>query len=151
TLCVNAAATLAAVTAAGADGVCDDASLAYDEDACEVLENAAEVAEEACVTTWPAATAPAFSQRPSRGASWGMALDESGSSQKLVVFSDASAPKVTVGTQRTDTDRYITRLLATDLSLDATFNSGAQVSVDFNNKAVNNGSRRGAVEADGSI
>ncbi len=151
TLCTAAATTLSAVTTAATDGVCDDQSVSYDEDACEVLEGDAEVAEDACVAAWPAATAPAFSQRPSRGSSWGIGLDASGASEKIVVFADASAPKVSTGVQRTDTDRYITRLLASDLSFDTTFNGGAEFSVDFNDKGVNNGSRRGSVEADGSI
>jgi hypothetical protein len=80
-----------------------------------------------------------------------MGLDSSGATEKIVVFGEAPAFKVTTGTQRTDTDRFITRLIASDFSFDATFNGGAPVAVDLNGAAVNNGARRGTVAEAGSI
>ncbi len=86
--------------------------------------------------------------------SWGIELDESGANQKIVVFGFGSAAKgQTIGTpgvQRTDTDRYILRVLASDGSVDPAFNDGE---VFFYNSrgTFNDGGRRGFVESDGSI
>lgn len=152
TLCSAAATAATAVTdALAVDGVCEDEGLSYDVVACGALEETATTSAAACTAAWPAATAPAFAQRPSLGSSWGMGLDSSGATEKIVVFGEAPAFKVTAGTQRTDTDRFITRLIASDFSFDATFNGGAPVSVDLNGAAVNNGARRGTVAEDGSI
>lgn len=153
-LCVAAAEAEEAVTDATDGGVCDDEDVTYDEVACDVLLDAAEATALECTTVWPAATAPAFAQRPTTLAqenSWGMALDSSGAEDKLVVAASSSAAKVATGTQRTDTDRYITRVLASDFSFDTTFNGGSVFTVNVSNLNLNDNTRRVIVEADGSI
>ena len=153
-LCVAAADAEADVTEATDGGVCDEEEVTYDADACDVLLDAAETTALACTTAWPAATTPAFAQRPtalSAENSWGIALDKSGAQEKIVVAASSSAAKVDAGVQRTDTDRYITRVLASDFSFDATFNGGSVFTLDVSNLAQNDNTRRVIVEADGTI
>jgi uncharacterized delta-60 repeat protein len=82
--------------------------------------------------------------------SWGIELDSSGDEEKLVVFGAGTAAKVASGTQRTDNDRYITRVLASTGAIDPDFNEGAPFTYNTGGTNGDNG-RRGIVEADGSI
>lgn len=81
---------------------------------------------------------------------WGVKVDSSGDSEKLVVFGFGPAKKVASGDQRVDNDRYVARLLASDGSVDASFNDGSAYT--FNTGGTfSDGARRGLVESDGSI
>jgi len=88
--------------------------------------------------------------------SWGIALDKSSGSEKIVVFAHgpaAQGQKSGTGAsavQRTDNDRYITRVLAATGAIDPAFNAGK---VFFYNTGgtFSDGGRRGNVETDGTI
>ena len=86
--------------------------------------------------------------------SWGLELDKSGAEEKLVVFGAGTALKgSTTGnpaTQRTDNDRYVTRLLVATGAIDPAFNAGKAFTYNTGGTNGDNG-RRGLVEADGSI
>jgi uncharacterized delta-60 repeat protein len=76
--------------------------------------------------------------------------------EKIVVYGAGSAAKGQLTgtapnqTQRTDNDRYVTRVLATTGAIDPAFNSAKPFF--YNSGAVlNDNARRGIVEADGSI
>jgi uncharacterized delta-60 repeat protein len=97
--------------------------------------------------SWTLATGPSDQ-------SWGISLDNSGDEEKVVVFGFGPAkPGQTTGdpaVQRTDNDRYVARVLASDGSFDPDFNDGAVFA--FNSGGTfSDGGRRGIVEADGSI
>jgi uncharacterized delta-60 repeat protein len=98
--------------------------------------------------SWPTAGAAPADQ------SWGIALDTSGDEEKVVVFAHGparvGAVAGTPAVQRTDNDRYIARLLASDGSLDPAFNQGAIFALNSGG-VFSDGGRRGFVEADGSI
>ena len=95
--------------------------------------------------SWPVAGAtPTY-------ASWGLALDASGATEKVVVFAYGPPAKAAAGAQRTDNDRWVARVLASDLSHDPAFNAGKPYAADVDGKALADGARRGMVEADGSI
>lgn len=107
-----------------------------------------------CVAAWPAARAPAFAERPTY-ASWGIALDKSQTEEKIVVFAHGpAAPEVPL---RTDNDRWVGRVLASDLSWDSSFNGNTDVdgkkffSLDLHGKKIADGARRGVVQEDGRI
>lgn len=97
---------------------------------------------------WPTATsAPADD-------SWGIALDRSGDVEKIVVFAHGSAKRDPLLEdpllQRTDNDRYVTRVLASTGAIDPEFNGGEVFT--FNTEGVlPDNARRGIVEEDGSI
>lgn len=117
----------------------------------------ADDAAEACVSArdevlavWPNAGAD-LSGRPGPASSWGIGLDSSGSSEKIVVFLAGPAAKSTSGVQRTDADRYVARVLASDLSVDPEFNGGQAFTLDVNDAGLPNNARRGLVLEDGSI
>jgi uncharacterized delta-60 repeat protein len=97
---------------------------------------------------WPTAGAAPNDQ------SWGLALDPSSEVEKVVVFAHGparvGAVAGTPAVQRTDNDRYIARLLASDGSLDPAFNQGAVYTLNTGG-TFSDGGRRGFVEADGSI
>jgi len=96
---------------------------------------------------WPVAGAtPAYT-------SWGLALDKSQANiEKIVVFAAGAPPKVAAGnTQRTEADRWIARVLATDFTNDPGFNTGKPFWADGDGKNLADDARRGLVEADGSI
>lgn len=81
---------------------------------------------------------------------WGLVVDNSGGTEKLVVNGFGPARKLATGTQRFDNDRYVAKLLASDGSADPTFNGG--VSYTFNTQeALSDGGRRAIVESDGTI
>lgn len=84
---------------------------------------------------------------PPTDTAWDLLVDATGAEEKLVVAGMGSAPD---GTGRSDTDRYITRLLASDGSVDPGFNGGAPFSF-HSAQDFNDGGRRAGVEADGSI
>lgn len=98
--------------------------------------------------SWPTAGAA-----PSDN-SWGLELDKHGNQERLVVFAGGSAPKgSTAGNpavQRTDSDRYVTRLLAATGAPDPEFNGGKAFTYNTGGTNGDNG-RRGVVNADGSI
>jgi uncharacterized delta-60 repeat protein len=77
-------------------------------------------------------------------------LDSSGDEDRIVVFGAGTAAKAATGTQRTDNDRYVGRVLASSGAIDPGFNAGKAFS--YNSGGTNNdNARRGLVEADGSI
>lgn len=98
--------------------------------------------------SWPTAGAAPADQ------SWGLALDTTSGDEKVVVFAHGpariGAVAGTPAVQRTDNDRYIARLLASDGSLDPAFNQGAIYALNTGG-TFSDGGRRGFVEADGSI
>lgn len=96
---------------------------------------------------WPVGvTSPAF---PSDSLQH-IELDSSDDEERIVVFAAGTAAKVATGTQRTDNDRYVTRLLADDGAIDPDFNTGKPFT--YNSGGTNgDNARRGIVEADGSI
>ncbi len=88
--------------------------------------------------------------------SWGIGLDKSTATEKIVVFGYGPARRLTQeeidngGTQRTDNDRYVVRVNALDGNIDAGFNGGKPFT--FNTTGTSSdGGRRGIVLADGSI
>lgn len=104
---------------------------------------------------WPDGTTlpDAGALPPPSYTSWGIALDESdAAAPKIVVFAHgAPAKAVAPATQRLDNDRWITRVNADTLELDATFNGGAPFTVDADGKNLGDNARRGMVLPDGSI
>ncbi len=101
---------------------------------------------------WPAGTPNAPAAAPSYQ-SWGIAVDRSNSAApKIVVFASGAPTKAANSAeQRTDSDRWITRVMADTLAFDTTFNGGAPFSVDADGKKLADNARRGIVLADGSI
>lgn len=97
-------------------------------------------------TDWPDAAPPSDQ-------AWDIGLDASGGSEKIVVFAHGPAKKGSLdnGAQRTDNDRYIVRVLASDGSLDTSFADNGIYTVDVDGKMLSDAARRGLVEADGSI
>lgn len=97
-------------------------------------------------TGWPGAAPPAYTT------SWGVALDKSvAATPKIVVFASGAPAKVAAGTQRTNNDRWIARVLASTLEPDPAFNGGKAFSTDVDNADLNDNARRGIVQADGTI
>ena len=86
-------------------------------------------------------------EAPPTDTAWDLLVDATGGEEKLVVAGFGSAPD---GTGRSDTDRYVTRLLAADGSIDPGFNGGAPFSY-HSAQTFNDGGRRASVEADGAI
>lgn len=105
-----------------------------------------------CTDLWPAAVAPEFSQRPNYTA-WDIQLDTvtTPGTEKIVVLAYGAPARAAEGAQRTDDDRWVARVLASDGSLDPDFNGGASVTVDVAGLNANDGARRGLLESDGSI
>jgi uncharacterized delta-60 repeat protein len=135
----------ASVTLVG--GVCNPATDGYPAD-CNAAQTECAAATTTCQAEYPLAVGPNFNQRPGNYASWGMALDNSGSDAKLVVF--AAGPPAQ-GSNRWDADRWITRLRAHDLGFDDSFHGGAPYGHDVSGLGLSDGARRGAVGADGTI
>jgi uncharacterized delta-60 repeat protein len=87
---------------------------------------------------------------------WDMRLDTSTGTEKLVIFAHGPARvgqmtgPADAQVQRTDNDRYILRVLASDGSFDPTFNGGVAYSLNSGGTFGDNG-RRGEVLADGTI
>jgi uncharacterized delta-60 repeat protein len=85
---------------------------------------------------------------------WGLELDPSSSEEKVVVFAFGPAAKgQTAGNpavQRTDNDRYVVRVLASDGTIDPDFNDGKVFGLNSGG-TFSDGARRGIVEPDGSI
>lgn len=77
---------------------------------------------------------------------WDIEVD-SGAGERLVIFGIGSAPE---GSDRTDNDRYVVRLDASDGSVDQAFNDGEPFSYHSTGTLGDN-ARRGLVEDDGSI
>lgn len=98
-------------------------------------------------SAWPLATPPAYTT------SWGIALDESdAAAPKIVVFASGAPAKVAAGgTQRTNSDRWVARVLASTLAPDPAFNGGKAFSTDVDNADLNDNARRGIVQSDGTI
>lgn len=95
---------------------------------------------------WPGAAPPSYN-------SWGIGLDKSNAAvPKIVVFAAGAPAKVAAGgTQRTDNDRWIARVLAGTLAPDPAFNGGKAFVTDVDGKGLSDNARRGLVLADGSI
>lgn len=86
---------------------------------------------------------------------WGVNLDTSSGEEKLVVngFGPAKMGAMTSGmtpVQRTDNDRYVARVLASDGSFDPEFNQGKVFTLNTGG-TFSDGARRAIVEEDGSI
>lgn len=78
---------------------------------------------------------------------WSLGVDNSSGTEKLVVAAFGPAPQ---GTDRTDNDRYVLRLLASDGSADPAFNGGK--AFVYNSAAkFSDGGRNASIEADGTI
>ncbi|QQR38061.1 hypothetical protein [Devosia rhizoryzae] len=60
-------------------------------------------------------------ENPPQGTAWDLKVDNSSGEEKLVVAGHGSAAE---GSGRTDADRYVVRLLASDGSVDPSFNGG---------------------------
>lgn len=86
--------------------------------------------------------------------SWGLELDTSGEEERLVVFGAGSAAigemTGSPAAQRTDNDRFVTRVLASTGAIDPDFNDAKAFSYNSGGTFADNG-RRGIVEEDGSI
>lgn len=76
-------------------------------------------------------------------------LDTSGTEDRLVIFGRAPAPTSTP--PRTDMDRYIVRVMASDGSPDTSFSDDGIFSIDTGDKEMDDTSRRGLVLDDGSV
>ena len=98
-------------------------------------------------TGWPGAAPPVYNN------SWSIGLDKSTpASPKIVVFAFGAPARVAGGgTQRTDNDRWIARVLADTLAPDPAFNGGRAFTADGDGKGLPDNARRGIVLADGSI
>jgi uncharacterized delta-60 repeat protein len=83
-------------------------------------------------------------------AAWGVRLDSSGDSEKLVVNGFGPARKVSSGEQRYDNDRYVARLLASTGKPDPDFNGGEAFTLHTQDK-LSDGGRRAFVDSDGTI
>jgi uncharacterized delta-60 repeat protein len=101
---------------------------------------------------WPAGT-PTPPAAPPAYTSWGIGVDRSNAAlPKIVVFAaGAPAKAAAAASQRTDNDRWITRVHADTLAFDATFNGGAPYTTDADQKSLPDNARRGRVLADGTI
>jgi uncharacterized delta-60 repeat protein len=98
-------------------------------------------------TEWNSATPPSYT-------SWGIALDTSGASERVVVTAFGAPRKGDVNgsdEQRIDNDRWLARVLASDFSADPTFNGGQALGVDVEGANLADNTRRVLVEADGTI
>lgn len=84
--------------------------------------------------------------------SWGIALDNSGEEERIVVFGygPAKVGELDDGVQRLDNDRYIVRVLASTGEPDPSFNEGEPLALNTLG-TFSDGGRRGIVERDGSI
>lgn len=98
---------------------------------------------------WPNANNDAFPgvENPPQDTAWDLKVDNSSGEEKLVVAGHGSAAE---GSGRTDADRYVVRLLATDGSVDASFNGGKPFTYQ-SAQTFNEGGRRITLGADGSI
>jgi uncharacterized delta-60 repeat protein len=98
---------------------------------------------------WPNASNDAFpdAEKPPQDTAWDLKVDNSSGTEKLVVAGHGAAAE---GSGRTDADRYVTRLLAADGSVDPDFNGGKPFTY-HSAQAFNEGGRRAIVEADGAI
>lgn len=98
---------------------------------------------------WPNAKNDSFPgvETPPQDTAWDLKVDHSGGAETLVVAGHGAAPE---GSGRTDNDRYVVRLLASDGSPDPAFNGGAPFSY-HTAQALPDGGRRILVEEDGAI
>lgn len=98
---------------------------------------------------WANANNDAFPgvENPPQDTAWDLKVDNSSGTEKLVVAGHGSAAE---GSGRTDLDRYVTRLIAADGSVDPAFNGGKPFTY-HSAQALNEGGRRVTVEADGAI
>jgi uncharacterized delta-60 repeat protein len=86
-------------------------------------------------------------EAPPEDTAWDLLLDATGPEEKLVVAGFGAAAD---GSGRTDNDRFVARLLASDGSADPAFNGGAPFTY-HSAQTFDDGGRRAEVEADGSI
>lgn len=98
---------------------------------------------------WPNAANDSFpgAENPPQDTAWDLQLDDSRGDETLVVAGHGSAAE---GSGRTDNDRYVVRLLASDGSPDPEFNNG-QPFTYHSAQALADGGRRILVEDDGAI
>lgn len=86
-------------------------------------------------------------ENPPQDTAWDLKVDNSSGEEKLVVAGHGSAAE---GSGRTDADRYVVRLLASDGSVDPSFNDGKPFTY-HSAQTFNEGGRRISLGADGSI
>jgi len=98
---------------------------------------------------WPNASNDSFPgvENPPQDTAWDLQVDNSSGTEKLVVAGHGSAAE---GSGRTDADRYVTRLIAADGTLDPDFNGGKPFTY-HSAQALNEGGRRVTIGANGSI
>lgn len=98
---------------------------------------------------WPNANNDAFpdAEKPPQDTAWDLKVDNSSGTEKLVVAGHGAAAE---GSGRIDADRYITRLIAADGSVDPSFNGGKAFTY-HSAQTFNEGGRRIAVESDGAL
>lgn len=98
---------------------------------------------------WPNASNDSFPgvENPPQDTAWDLQVDDSSGTEKLVVAGHGAAAE---GSGRTDADRYVTRLIAADGTVDPGFNGGKPFTY-HSAQALNEGGRRISVAADGSI
>jgi uncharacterized delta-60 repeat protein len=98
---------------------------------------------------WANANNDAFPgvENPPQDTAWDLKVDNSSGTEKLVVAGHGSAAE---GSGRTDADRYVTRFIAADGSVDASFNGGKPFTY-HSAQTFAEGGRRIGVEADGAI
>lgn len=98
---------------------------------------------------WANANNDAFPgvENPPQDTAWDLQVDNSSGEEKLIVAGHGSAAD---GSGRFDADRYVTRLLAADGSVDASFNGGKPFTY-HSAQTFNEGGRRVSVAGDGSI
>ena len=101
---------------------------------------------------WPVGT-PSPPALPPSYASWGIGLDKSApATPKIVVFAHGAPAKAAeAANQRVRHDRWITRVDASTLAFDTSFNGGKPYTVDADEKNLEDNARRGLVLPDGSI
>lgn len=108
--------------------------------------------------SWPAPTYDSSIEQENRRFStsgfpadtaWGVRLDSSGDTEKLVVNGHGPAKKVDAD-QRYDNDRYVLRVLASTGEPDPSWNGGSPFTFHTRD-AQSDGGRRALVEADGSV
>ncbi|MFT3817276.1 MAG: delta-60 repeat domain-containing protein [Rubrivivax sp.] len=87
-----------------------------------------------------------------RDTMWNIQRDPSatGTNERIVVFGFGPAARAATGTQRTDNDRYVIRIMAGTGAPDAAFNGGKPFTWNSPDSATDN-TRNGIVEPDGRI
>ena len=141
---------IAAVNANEEDGGISIFLVKFDADGQQVAGDwGGETGAVEVVFGWANANNDAFPgvENPPQDTAWDLKVDSSSGEEKLVVAGHGSAAE---GSDRTDADRYLVRLLASDGSVDPAFNGGTPVTY-HSAQTLAEGGRRVLVEADGAL